>query len=175
MSSLAYFLMPRYGQSLHEILASRGNKLSSMSVYSLGIKLIDILELIHNSGLVYNDLKPDNILIGSNDKIPRSKQSSKQNIFEDVSINLIDFGFAKKWMDSKTGQHVKRKDLDFFLGNIYFSSVNQLQIRSSSRRDDLHSLAYLMMYLLNDCSIPIVKDALLSSTTNQIDRLRSIL
>ena len=69
--------MPRYGHSLNEILASRDKQLSSLSVYSLGIKLLDILELIHNSGLVYNDLKPDNILIGPNDKIPLSKRSSR--------------------------------------------------------------------------------------------------
>ena len=61
---LVYFLMPRYGQNLQSILKERGNKLPVSSVYHLGLQLINILELIHNSGLVHNDVKLDNILIG---------------------------------------------------------------------------------------------------------------
>ena len=115
---------------------------------------MNIFELIHNSGQVYNDLKPDNILIGINDKIPRI-QSSYQNLFENVSIKLADFGLASKWRDSKTGKHVDRKQCEFFQGNIYFSSVNQLSQKTASRRDDMHSLVYFLIYLINKCAVPV--------------------
>ena len=61
---LVYFFMPRYGQNLQEILEERNDYLSNASIFHLGLNLLNILELIHRSGLVYNDLKPDNILIG---------------------------------------------------------------------------------------------------------------
>lgn len=36
-----------------------------MSVIHLGMKVIDILETVHNSGYIYGDLKLDNILVGN--------------------------------------------------------------------------------------------------------------
>ena len=74
----------------------------------LGLKLLDILELIHDSGLVYNDLKPDNILIGNQDFVPELDDNSDQNIFADIDINLIDFGMASRWRDNGTGRHCER-------------------------------------------------------------------
>jgi len=38
--------------------------ISKTSAYSLGYELLTILEKVHSSGYIYNDLKPDNILIG---------------------------------------------------------------------------------------------------------------
>ena len=74
----------------------------------LGLKLLDILELIHDSGLVYNDLKPDNILIGHHDFIPELNDTTNENLFADIDINLIDFGMASRWLDNGTGRHCKR-------------------------------------------------------------------
>lgn len=59
-----YFIMPRYGVNLQQLLEKCSFRLSNASIFHLGIRLLSILELIHNSGLVYNDLKPDNIMIG---------------------------------------------------------------------------------------------------------------
>ena len=82
-----------------------------------------------------------------------------RNIFKDLSLNLIDFGLATKWRDANTGKHLKMVKLDYFEGNLYFSSVNQLLVRSTSRRDDLISLFYLLAYLLNHGNMPCMKDA----------------
>ena len=57
--------MNRFGKNLYQFFEQCGNYLSRVSVYSLGINLIDILEKIHNAGFVYNDLKPENIMLGS--------------------------------------------------------------------------------------------------------------
>ena len=86
----------------------------------------------------YNDLKLDNIMI--NRKTMRTA--------------LIDFGFIKPFVGAD-GEHInKESKRDTFEGNMLFSSLNQLQFRSTSRRDDLQSLSYLMIYLLNDLSFP---------------------
>ena len=37
--------------------------LPNVSIFHVGLAILNVLELIHNSGLVFNDLKPDNILV----------------------------------------------------------------------------------------------------------------
>ena len=55
--------MPQYGKNIEKILKCINGDISRASVYSFGLKLIDLLELIHDSGFVYNNLSPENILI----------------------------------------------------------------------------------------------------------------
>jgi len=73
------------------------NKLSRRSAYGLGLRIIDIIEKIHAAGYTYNDLKLDNLLIGFKDKL--SKNYTSDNIFENVSLHLIDYGFATRYID----------------------------------------------------------------------------
>ena len=61
--------MQNCGKDLLEILRTVDGQLNDVSIFHLGLKLLDILELIHESGLVYNDLKPDNIMIAFDAKI----------------------------------------------------------------------------------------------------------
>ena len=77
-----------------------------------------------------------------------------------AKLILTDFGLTTRWKDFKTGKHIKQKELSCFGGNLYFASVNQLQFLKTSRRDDLHSLMYLMIFLMNGGSIPSVSKAL---------------
>ena len=69
---------------------------------------------------------------------------------------LTDFGLASRWQDKDTGEHMPQKELPSFGGNLYFGSVNQLKFLRTSRRDDLHSLMYMMIYLLNRGEIPSI-------------------
>lgn len=64
-----------------------------------------MIEKIHQAGYTYNDLKLDNLLIGFKDKLPKGYTSS--NIFEDVSLHLIDYGFATRYIDKHTGEHIE--------------------------------------------------------------------
>lgn len=122
--------------------------------------MIDFLEIIHNSGLVFNDLKPDNIVLTSPNDLNfvnsyQNLTANDKNIInfyefsENVQFSLVDFGLCSRWMSEETGSHLQRKRIAYFVGNLYYSSVNQLQSMTSSRRDDLHSLAYLLANLLN--------------------------
>lgn len=52
----------------------------------IGLQMIDRLALIHESGLIHRDIKPDNMLVGNNDK--------KHTIF------LVDFGLSKKYVSN---------------------------------------------------------------------------
>ena len=87
------------------------------------------MEVIHNAGFVHNDIKPDNIMIQNNE------------------TTIIDFGFSRSYLED--GIHIENEDVEKFQGNVFFASHNRMQFKSASRRDDLISLVYLLVYLLN--------------------------
>ena len=98
--------------------------MSNASIFRLGLKLLDILELVHDSGQVYNDLKPDNLMVDMNGALPIKVGNEYEDIFKYFRIYLIDFGLASQWRNRKTGEHRRVSRSDLFQGNIYFSSVN---------------------------------------------------
>ena len=70
------------------------------------------------------------------------------------NINIIDFGFATPYLEEDGTIHVKKSKLDYFNGNMIFSNVNQLKFHTTSRRDDLISVFYMLVYLLKKCNMP---------------------
>ena len=63
------------------------------------MSLLDIFELIHSSGIVYNDLKPDNITVNYGETISYFNDNEFESSFNRMKFNLIDFGLATKWVD----------------------------------------------------------------------------
>ena len=98
----------------------------------LAIQGIERLKYIHNKNIIHRDIKPKNFLIGKNDP--------------DV-IYLIDFGFAKKFRSSRTGKHIKFSNIKYLIGSLSFGSRNAIRGFECSRRDDLESLGYMLIYL----------------------------
>ena len=86
---------------------------------------------------MHGDVKPENFLLGQ----PGTPRSNK--------LYLVDFGLAQKWRDSRAA-HVKYDQRpDDFRGTIRYASVHAHLGRTPSRRDDLESLAYTLLFLLN--------------------------
>lgn len=100
---------------------------------------MDKLKAVHDCGYLFNDLKPNNILVGNQDE----KELHK--------IRLIDFGISKKYLDNN-GEHFKQTEENFFRGNFLFASVNAFNFVSLGRRDDLISLCYLLVYMVDGAS-----------------------
>jgi serine/threonine protein kinase len=90
----AYVIMPRYGYSLKDI--NETHQLSEASIKHLGASLLDMLETIHAAGYVYNDLRPDNILVSLDHKMPNEASA---NIFEGTNLQLVDFCRTTKYLD----------------------------------------------------------------------------
>lgn len=113
-----------------------------------------MLQRIHKAGYVYNDLKLDNLLMNYRAADFNYLRTTDNNIFEEHSVNIIDFGFATRYLDKKTKVHFDKEEIDVFRGNMVFASVNQLKFYSTSRRDDLISLFYLLVFMFKSCQMP---------------------
>ena len=70
------------------------------------------------------------------------------------NLVLVDFGFATPYCNKECTEHISEGQLDMFRGNIMFSSHSQLQFNKTSRKDDLISLCYFMLYFLNEGRLP---------------------
>jgi len=137
--------MPKYGKNLEQIFRQQNNKLPFQTIIQIGLKLIDIIEMIHAAGYTYNDLKLDNILIGDHQQTEHSMNQ----------VRLIDFGFAQKFIDHE-GHHIEQDDVDVFRSNMIFATVDQFEFKTSSRKDDLQSLCYMLAYLFKSGDVPFV-------------------
>ena len=121
------------GKSLDNILFDKKYKFSLKDSCMAGIQILDRLEYIHNKGIIHRDIKADNFLIGI----------KKKEI-----IYIIDFGLAKQYLNNKTGKHVKYCVNKKWSGTSRFASANTLKGIEPSRRDDMESFCYLLLYLM---------------------------
>jgi serine/threonine protein kinase len=119
--------------------ATPKKRFSKPSVFLLAIQLVERLRDLHSLGYVHNDIKLENILIGY-------KESAK--------IYLIDFGLSQPYIDPINAKHVVKKNLAYFSGNFMFASLNSCRGNNKSRRDDIESLFYLIIYLYNENFLP---------------------
>ena len=87
---------------------------------------------------MHNDIKLENICIGHHDT---------------DRIYLIDFGMAEKFKNSN-GTHIERRNLGIFSGNPLFASSNSCKGYNKSRRDDIESVFYFLIFLLNNNELP---------------------
>ena len=126
------------GKSLYNIYFKTENKCNLADTCLIGLQILERLEYIHSQNLVYRDVKPENFLIGIDDP----------NI-----IYIIDFGLCKKYRSSKTGKHILPGLTKRFNGTISYVSPNVFKGKEASRRDDLISLGYMLLYLIRK-SIP---------------------
>jgi len=67
-------------------------------------------------------------------------------------LHLIDFGLAKRYIDPKTGVHIPSKTGKSLLGKPQFASLNSHAGSEMSRRDDLESLSYMLLFLVKRMS-----------------------
>ena len=110
-------------------------KQSDMKVYNvcmIALQALDRLEYIHSKNIIHRDIKSSNFLIGRNNN---------------EIIYLIDFGFARKYKSSRTGNHIKFSNIRWVFGSTLYCSINANKGYEQSRRDDLESLGYMLVYL----------------------------
>ncbi|ONM51599.1 protein kinase-related [Zea mays] len=129
-------VMDMLGPSLWDVWNSMGQAMTPNMAACIAVESISILEKLHSKGFVHGDVKPENFLLGQ----PGSP--------DDKKLYLIDLGLASKWKENN-GHHVDYDQRpDIFRGTIRYASVHAHLGRTGSRRDDLESLAYTLIFLI---------------------------
>ena len=119
-------------ESLYNIYIKNNKYCSLIDICLIGVQMLERLEWIHSKNILYRDVKPENCLIGL----------KNPNL-----IYIVDFGLCKRYRSSKTGKHIPMRQTGKFNGTMEYASSYVLKGNESSRRDDLISLGYMLIFL----------------------------
>ena len=146
------------GLSLHYLWDFKKPKnMKIKNVCMIALQALDRLEYIHSKNVIHRDIKPNNFLIGRKNK---------------EIIYLIDFGFAHNYRSSRTGKHIKYKYINKIIGSMLFNSINGAKGYEQSRKDDLESLGYMLLFLVLDY-LPWFR-IFIKKTINEYDKYKLI-
>lgn len=124
-----YLVMQHAGESLYDVMKRHRGRLPHRSTMVIGCQAIQRLHDIHARGLLHRDLKPQNLTL------------SEGTVF------LCDFGLAKAYLDEHR-EHVVWRNGKRLTGTPRFASIHTHDGVEQSRRDDIESLVYVLVYLV---------------------------
>ncbi|KAM7086766.1 casein kinase I-like [Molossus nigricans] len=132
-------VMDLLGPSLEDLFNFCSRSFTMKTILMLADQMISRVEYVHTKNFIHRDIKPDNFLMGI------GRHCNK--------LFLIDFGLAKKYRDNRTRQHIPYREDKNLTGTARYASINAHLGVEQSRRDDMESLGYVLMYF-NRTSLP---------------------
>ena len=128
-----YLVVDLLGESLEQRRISSGGTLELSEVLSIGVQMLERIRDIHQCGLIHRDVKPANFIFGIRTNELRM-------------LYVIDFGLTKIYRHHR--KHIAMKNGRSMIGTARFVSIHVHDGLSPSRRDDIESLGYIIVYLL---------------------------
>ncbi|KAG6961238.1 hypothetical protein JG688_00009210 [Phytophthora aleatoria] len=125
-----FLVIERLGRTLETVLQEQG-PVPSATAARLGQEILETLQQMHVKNILYVDVKPENFMLDTH----------KEN-----KVYCVDFGISDRYVTA-TGKHKDYKE-GTVVGTPTFLSMNCHNGATSSRRDDIESLLYVLIYLM---------------------------
>lgn len=125
----SYMVLQLLGKNMGTVQKERGGKLELGTTVNAGLQILSRLEYIHQKGYIHRDVKPQQFLLSLCGKI----------------IYLVDYGLSQKYIYDN--HHLAFQNHCSKVGNSTFASLNDHTGLRQSRRDDLESLAYMLVFM----------------------------
>ncbi|CAI5716813.1 unnamed protein product [Peronospora effusa] len=125
-----FLVIERLGRTLETVLQEQG-PVPSHTAARLGQEILKTLEQMHMKNILYVDVKPENFMLDTE---------------KEYKVYCVDFGISDRYVTA-TGKHKEYKE-GTVVGTPTFLSLNCHNGVTSSRRDDIESLLYVLIYLM---------------------------
>jgi serine/threonine protein kinase len=140
-----YMVIDLLGKSLQTISSDYNKSVPIEIVRIYAKQMVQIIQAVHERGFIHRDIKPPNFMTG----ITSSNENEKKENTTSDKIFLIDFGMSRTYIDDKTKSHrCNRIRTSGIIGTPRYVSTNVHDGNEPSRRDDLISIMYVLVYLV---------------------------
>ncbi|XP_062046103.1 serine/threonine-protein kinase VRK1-like [Lepus europaeus] len=132
--SYRFMIMDRFGSDLQKIYEANARRFSWKTVLQLSLRILDVLEYIHEHEYVHGDIKASNLLL--------SYKNPDQ-------VYVVDYGLAYRYCPEGVHKEYKEDPKRCHDGTLEFTSVDAHNGVAPSRRGDLEILGYCMVQWLS--------------------------
>merc|ERR1719478_1601779 len=129
--------MELLGKSLEDMVTKCGGKFQPKTAVLVAQQVLHRVEYLHSRCVIHRDIKPENFMFGIKQKIHH--------------VYMIDFGLSKKYWDRRHSAMRQRLSLT---GTARYASINAHKGYEQSRRDDLESVCYCLIYFSRHGKLP---------------------
>lgn len=125
-----YMYMELLDENLDKIFNNHNKKFTLDTVLKLGHDITVLLERMHKTGFIHRDIKPNNFMFDQHK----------------TKLYIMDFGLSKKYI-LKNKHNIYKTDRSM-VGTARYTSINIHMGKEASRRDDLESVSYMLIYFM---------------------------
>ncbi|XP_031549530.1 serine/threonine-protein kinase VRK1-like [Actinia tenebrosa] len=134
-AKMRFLVMERYDQDVDQIFQHHNRRFDVRTVLMLGLRILDILEYIHENEYAHADIKGSNLMMGY------SKGKKDQ-------VYLLDYGLTFRFNPNGEHKEYKEDPKRKHDGTVEFASIEAHKGVAPSRRSDLEILGYVMLQWL---------------------------
>ena len=105
-----FLVLEKLDQDLEDDFQQSNRDFSLSKIIKLADQMIEMIEIVHEKGILHNDLKPNNMSMGID-----AKNSSQ--------LYIIDFGICQPWREAD-GSHIEYRGIYFSNFSCMFPNSN---------------------------------------------------